>query len=173
VAQAVVRQGFEGLGFQSYVNVEAGFFRNFLPRWYYSVIFRGRLMHLQDQPYFFRGGLGTQTDYVRGYEYYIIDGNNYGLIRLDLKRELFNHTYKVPVKYFTAIPLRLYPKIFFDAGYVNSPPKYIGNSFLSNRILYSAGIGLDVVTLYDIKIRFELAYNHLAQNGLYLHFNSE
>ncbi|MFI5196428.1 MAG: POTRA domain-containing protein [Chitinophagales bacterium] len=175
VSQAVVRSGFEGLKFQSYLNVEAGFFHNMLPKWYYSFVFRGRLMYLQDQPYYFRGGLGTQTDYVRGYEYYIIDGNNYGLLRFDLKREIFNKTYSFPLKYFTAIPLRFYPKIFFDAGYINSPVNspIPGNSFLSNRLLYSAGIGLDVVTLYDIKIRFEFAYNYLTQNGLYLHFNSE
>jgi hemolysin activation/secretion protein len=93
------------------------------------------------------------------------------VLRLDLKREVFNNTWSIPVKYFTAIPLRVYPKIFADAGYITSPSP--GNSFLSNQVLYCVGVGLDVVTLYDIKIRFELAWNHLNQNGLYLHFNSE
>ncbi len=171
VTYAVVRNGFEGINFQSFANVEAGIFRNPLPKWFISAIFRGRLMYPQEQPYFFRGGLGTQTDYVRGYEYYVTDGSNYGLLRIDLKREIFNNTYSIPVKYFTAIPLRIYPKIFADAGYINSPSP--GNSFLSNRLLYSFGAGLDIVTLYDIKIRLEFAYNHLKQNGLYLHFNSE
>ena len=171
VAIAIARQGIEGINFQSYANVEAGIFRSPAPKWYTSAIFRGRLMVPQDQPYYFRGGLGTQTDYVRGYEYYVADGGNYGLIRLDLKRELFNNTYSIPVKYFTAIPIRVYPKIFADAGYINSPMP--GNSFLSNKFLYSVGFGLDIVTLYDVKVRFEFAYNHLKQNGLYLHFNSE
>ena len=171
VTQAVVRQGLEGIHFQSYANVEAGWFKNPLPKWYTSVIFRGRLMYPQQQPYYFRGGLGTQTDYVRGYEYYVIDGSNYGVVRLDLKREVFNNTYAIPVRYFTAIPVRIYPKVFFDAGYIDSPQP--GNSFLSNKLQYSAGVGVDVVTLYDIKLRFEYAFNHLGQNGLYLHFNSE
>jgi len=171
VTYATVRAGFQGINFQSFGHVEAGWFKNLLPRWYTSVIFRGQLMAPQKQPYYFQGGLGTQTDYVRGYEYYVIDGSNYGLLRLDLKREIFNKTYTLPIKYFTAIPFRIYPKIFADAGYINSPQP--GNSFLSNHLLYSVGVGLDVVTLYDIKIRFEFAYNHLAQNGLYLHFNSE
>jgi outer membrane protein assembly factor BamA len=171
VTYAALRQGMEGIGFQSFANIEAGLFRNPLPRWYYSAVFRGRLMYPQDQPYYFRGGLGTQTDYVRGYEYYVIDGGNYGLLRLDLKRELFNRTYSAAVKYFTAIPLRIYPKIFADAGYINSPSP--GNSTLSNRLLYSFGMGLDIVTLYDIKIRVEFAWNHLKQKDLYLHFNSE
>lgn len=171
VTQAVVREGLEGIHFQSYANVEAGWFKNPLPEWYTSVIFRGRLMYPKEQPYYFRGGLGTQTDYVRGYEYYVIDGSNYGVLRLDLKRELFNNTYAIPVRYFTAIPVRIYPKLFFDAGYIDSPQP--GNSFLSNKLQYSAGVGVDVVTLYDIKIRFEYAWSHLGQNGLYLHFNSE
>lgn len=171
VTTAVVRAGFEGLTFQSFVNVEAGIFRNPLPGWYVSAIGRGRLMYPQDQPYYFRGGLGTQTDYVRGYEYYVADGYNYGVLRLDVKRELFNNTYSLPVKYFTAIPVRIYPKIFFDMGYNNSPYA-IGNR-LSNILLYSMGAGVDIVTLYDVKIRLEYARNHLGQNGLYLHFNSE
>jgi outer membrane protein assembly factor BamA len=171
VTNAAVRQGQKGVDFQSFVNVEAGIFSNLHGKWYGAAVFRGRVMYLQDQPYFFRGGLGTQTDYVRGYEYYIIDGGNYGLIRLDLKREIFNNTYSIPIKYFTAIPVRIYPKIFVDAGYINSPQP--GNNFLANQLLYSVGAGVDIITLYDIKFRLEVAYNHLKQNGLYLHTNSE
>jgi outer membrane protein assembly factor BamA len=171
VAYALARQGFQGINFQSLAHIELGMFREPVPGWYYSLIFRGRVMYPQDQPYYFRSGLGTQTDYVRGYEYYVIDGSSYGLLRLDIKRELFNHTYATAQRYFTAIPLRIYPKVFADAGYIDSPQP--GNSFLSNKLQYSAGIGCDIVTLYDIKIRLEFAYNHLAQNGLYLHFNSE
>ncbi len=171
VTQAVVREGVQGLNFQSYANVEAGIFNNIFPKWYTSVIFRGRLMYPMDQPYYFRGGLGSQTDYVRGYEYYVIDGYNYGVLRLDLKREIFNNTYSIPVKYFTAIPIRIYPKVFADAGYIRNPQP--GNSTLANGLQCSVGVGVDIVTLYDIKFRIEFAYNHLGQNGLYLHFNSE
>jgi hypothetical protein len=171
VSYTIVNIGFEGLNFQAFSNLEAGWFQKFAPKWYYSTIFRGRLMYPQEQPYYFRGGLGTETDYVRGYEYYVIDGSNYGLLRLDLKRELFNHTYAFPLKYFTALPIRIYPKIFADGGYITSPQP--GNSFLSNRFLYSAGFGVDLILLYDIKIRFEYAWNLMNQKGLYLHFDSE
>jgi outer membrane protein assembly factor BamA len=171
IASAALRQGFEGINTQALAKIEAGIFRSPAPTWYWSAILRLRAMAPGDQPYYFKTALGTQTDYVRGYEYYTIDGTNYGIVRLDLKKELFNNTYSFPVKYFTAIPLRIYPKIFADAGYVQNPEP--GNSFLNNRLLYSAGFGLDIVTLYDIKIRIEVAWNHLGQNGLYLHFNSE
>ena len=171
VAAAAVRSGTDGINFQSFANVEAGIFRRPLPRWYVSAIFRGRVMLPTGVPYYFRGGLGTQTDYVRGYEYYVIDGYHYGVIRLDLKREIFNNTWSIPVRYFTAVPFRVYPKIFADAGCIGYGAP--GNSFLNNRLLYTVGLGIDVVTLYDVKFRFEFARNHLKQNGLYLHFNSE
>lgn len=171
VTQAVVRVGMEGIDFQSFLQAEAGWFRQLAAKWYGSAVIRGRLMYPQQQPYYFRSGLGTQTDYVRGYEYYVIDGSHYGLVRLSLKRELYNRTYATRVAYFTAIPVRLYPKVFFDAGYINSPAR--GNSFLSNRMLYSIGAGLDIVTLYDIKFRLEVAWNHLGRSGLYVHTNSE
>jgi outer membrane protein assembly factor BamA len=172
VGYAVSRIGMEGISAQHFINVETGVFGSPLPKWYVSAILRGRLTAPEKQSYYFTGGLGTQTDYVRGYEYYVIDGSQYGLLRFDLKREIFNRTYYIPVKYFTAIPLRIYPKIFADVGYIKSQMTGY-NSFLDNEPLYSIGAGLDIVTLYDLKIRLEFAYNHLQQNGLYLHFNSE
>lgn len=171
VTVAAARVGIEGIKFQSFVNVEAGVFREPLTKWYVSAIVRGRLMYPQPQPYYFRNGLGTNTDYVRGYEYYVTDGYNYGLLRLGLKREIFNNTYSIPVRYFTAIPVRVYPKVFFDMGYINSP--FASTNTLPNQLLYSVGAGLDIVTFYDVKIRIEYARNHLGQNGVYLHFNSE
>jgi len=172
VNYAIVRAGFQGFNFQAFDNIEAGTFRNPLPNWYFSAIFRGRLMYPAKVPYYFQGGLGTSTDYVRGYEYYVIDGSQYGLVRLDLKREIFNKIFKgIPIEYFTSFPLRIYPKIFADLGYING--SFSNNSYLNNRLLYSGGIGVDIVTFYEIKIRIEYTINHLGQNGLYLHFNSE
>lgn len=171
VSTAVARLGADGLHQQAFVNVEAGVFREPIKNWYVAAIVRGRVMWPQDQPYFFRNGLGSATDYVRGYEYYVTDGYNYGLVRLNLKRQIFNKTYKWPVKYFSAMPVRIYPKLFFDAGYINSPKP--GTNTLANTLMYSFGAGIDLVTFYDMKVRVEVSRNHLGQNGLYLHFNSE
>ena len=168
----VARMGIEGIKFQAFINTEIGYYSEPFPKWYVSSIFRGRFLLPESQPYAFLGGLGTKTDYVRGYEYYVADGAHYGVIRFDFKHEIFNHIFRnVPVWYLTVIPLRIYPKVFLDAGYIgNNTP---GNSFLNNKWLLSEGIGLDIVTGYDIKIRLEYAFNHLGQNGLFLHMNSE
>ena len=140
--------------------------------WYASGIFRGRLSLPEEQPYALRAALGSKYDYVRGYEYYVIDGSHFGVLRLNLKYELLNLTLRnIPLRYLPALPLRIYPKIFVDAGYVRN--QYPGNSFLNNRMLSAYGAGLDVFTAYDIKIRLEYTWNHLGQNDLFLHFNSE
>lgn len=172
VGYALGRAGFKGMNWQAQLRMEAGLFNNPLPKWYTAVIFRGRLSTPDEQSYYFRSGLGTKTDYVRGYEYYVMDGDHYGVLRLNLKREILNKTlFELPFRYLPSIPLRIYPKLFADVGYMHD--RFPGNSFLSNRLLYSAGFGVDMVTTYDIKLRIEFARNHLGENGLFLHLNSE
>lgn len=170
VSNAVARMGLTGIQSQFYEQLEAGIFNKITNKLYSSVVFRGRLSSA-NVPYFFRGGLGTNTDYVRGYEYYITDGDHYGLLRLDLKREIFKTTWHFPIKYFTAMPLHIYPKVFADAGYINNPAPW--HTTTGNRIMYSYGAGIDIVTFYDVKLRLELTQNDLGQTGLYVHFNSE
>ncbi len=172
IAQLFVRVGLQGMKQQVFGTLEAGQFSNPWPKWYTSVIFRGRLTTPERQPYVLQSALGTKYDYVRGYEYYVIDGAQFGVLRANFKRELLNITIKrIPIGILPVIPLRIYPKIFADVGYVNN--RFAGNSFLNNRALYSAGVGVDVFTAYDVKIRAEYAWNHLGQKGLFLHFNSE
>lgn len=175
VSYALFRQGTEHMQQQLQFRTEAGLFGH-IPslgqKDYYSLIFRGRLSFQDKVPYFLQTALGTKTDYVRGYEYYVMDGAHYGLLRMDLKHELFSKTFsKLPFRYLQSLPLRLYPKLFADAGYAYNP--YTPSGRLSNRWLYAAGFGIDIVSAYDLKIRIEAAVNHLGQYGLYLHLNSE
>jgi len=172
VNHIIVRKGLEGFGWQAQWKTETGIFRQLRNRLYGQAIFRGRLSLQDEVPYFLQGALGTKTDYVRGYEYYVVDGTHFGLVRFDLKYALLNHTFRnLGFRYLPELPLRLYPKLFADAGMVHNP--FPGNSFLHDRMLYSAGIGLDMVSAYDFKLRLEACVNHLGQYGLYLHLNGE
>jgi len=174
VINDIFRWGITGFNWQNYINVEAGAFSRLGNNFLFAAILRGRITIPNNQPFILTEGLGFMANYVRGYEYYIINGSQYGLLRLDLKYELFNHTFKnIPIKYFTAFPLRIYPKLFVDAGYCNVNNGNLYNNFLGNTLLSSAGIGLDIVTAYDFKIRLEYALNALLQKGLYLHTTSE
>ncbi|MBZ0099157.1 MAG: hypothetical protein K8F30_08740, partial [Taibaiella sp.] len=62
------------------------------------------------------------------------------------------------------------PKIFADLGYAKN--RFAGNSYMNNRLLYSWGVGADLVSVYDFKLRVEYTWNHLGEKGLFLHINN-
>ncbi len=73
-------------------------------------------------------------------------------------------------KLFTRIPFTFFAKTYGDIGYAyNKKNTY---TYLNNRLLCSGGFGIDILTLYDINLRFEYSFNQLGQNGLFLHNQS-
>ncbi|HEY0432734.1 MAG TPA: POTRA domain-containing protein [Chitinophagaceae bacterium] len=125
------------------------------------------------QPFYNTHLMGYDEMYMRGYEYYVIDGVAGGFVKTTFLRQLAKFDIPLPrLKHQTInyLPFRIYGKIYGDAGYVyNQQP---GTNFLTNRMLYSAGLGLDIVTVYDISIRLEWSFNQIGQNGIYLHRNN-
>ncbi len=55
-----------------------------------------------------------------------------------------------------------------DAGYVVNNRSFSGE--LPNSLLLSGGVGLDLVTYYDIVTRFELSMNKMGEHGFFIHF---
>jgi outer membrane protein assembly factor BamA len=126
------------------------------------------------QPYFNQRLLGYSDVFMQGYEYYVIDGVAGSYVKVSLNRQLFNFNIKVPAmgkrKPASLIPVKIFGKIFGNAGYVYNPEP--GNNFLSNKMLYSGGFGIDLLTFYDFTLKFEWTFNQLGQNGLFLHRTS-
>jgi len=126
-----------------------------------------------DQPFINQRMLGYGDLYLRGLEKYVIDGVAASLLRQTLRYELFN--FYVPTflksRSHDQVPFRIYPKAFFDFGYVYN--KYFINNSLVNRPLYSAGVGVDIVSFYDFILRLDYSFNQLGQNGLFLHLKNE
>jgi len=171
VTQSILRVGWVGFDFQNQYQVEIGYFKKLHKKLYSSHIFRGRLSFPEKQPYTYVYAMGIGSEYLRGYEYYVIDGSHYGLLRTNLKYELINVVMrKIPIRYIATIPIRIYPKLFTDVGYARN--KFPGNSYLNNRVLYSFGGGVDLVSIYDFKLRLEYVWNHLGEKGLFLHINN-
>lgn len=172
VGYTCMRAGLKGFNFQAYSMWEVSQFERLHNKWYASHVFRGRLTMPEKQPYIYRYAMGGESEYIRGYEYYVIDGSQYGLLRNSLKYELLNISIRnLPLRYLPVIPLKIYPKVYADVGYVRNA--YPGNSFLNNRTLYSAGVGVDIITAYDMKLRIEYTLNHLGEKGVFLHATSE
>lgn len=137
-----------------------------------SLVFRGRLTFPQQQPYYLNRGLGFKNEYLRGYEYYVIDGTHYALLRSNLRYKLIDRVLSQSlVKFMHYIPLRIYAKVYDDMGYVYEKEKT--NSFLNNKWLNGYGAGLDIVLSYYVRFRIEYSFNHLGQKGLFLHGSKE
>lgn len=126
-----------------------------------------------DQPFINQRMLGYADLYLRGLEKYVIDGVAATLVRNTLRYELFNFSVPTFIKSRShdEVPFRIYPKIFFDYGYVYN--KYFTSNSLVNRPLYSAGFGIDIISFYDFIVRLDYSFNQLGQNGLFLHLKNE
>ena len=141
---------------------------NLKNNWYGSIQFSGKVKLPFDQPYYNQKALGYGDATLRGLEYYVIDGAAYGIIKTTLKKKLLSFSIPLPFKsvYFNHIPFTFYAKTFADMGYAANSKKY--DTFLNNKFLFTRGIGIDIVTLYDISFRLEYSFNQLGQKGLFL-----
>lgn len=121
------------------------------------------------QPYIGMRAMGYGGDYLRGLEYYVVDGTSFFIFKSTLRRELLNFRINLPIvpKKFSSLPIRVLAKAYGDMGYAYS--KLTRNGILNNRMLYTGGVGLDVVSFYDACIRFEYSINQLGEKGLFLH----
>lgn len=126
-----------------------------------------------EQPYFLQRGLGYGNDFVRGYEYYIFDGNNYIFAKSNFKFTLLNNKiFKIKfikTEKFNTIPISIYLNTHADYGKIIDD-KYNHNNSMNNKNLFGYGTGIDFVTYYDKVLRIEYSWNHLKEKNIYIHF---
>lgn len=132
----------------------------------------------EEVPYSKYIGLGYENYIVRGYELNVIEGPQTILFKSSFKKRLFKTAANIPenwmpMEQFRRWPMALYLKTFFDSGYVNNYDNYSLNQRLSNKLLYSAGLGLDFVTIHDITIRLEQSYNAEKQFNFVIGFEQD
>ncbi len=63
----------------------------------------------------------------------------------------------------------MYANLFFDAAYVDDKYTYELNP-LSNQLLWGTGIGIDMITYYDLVLRLELSVNKQKDTGFFISF---
>lgn len=128
------------------------------------------------QPYFGMRGIGSGDDVLRGYELYIIEGQRQVLFRNNIRYRLFDVKKQVnwiPVKQFNTVPIAAYISFIGDAGYVSSNVAERYQSRLANRWLWGTGVSLDVVTYYNLVLRFSSTLNSQRQTGFFLNIQRE
>jgi outer membrane protein assembly factor BamA len=141
-------------------------------KWSLAFNTRLRLTYVNHISYFNNRAMGLRNDYVRGYEYYVIDGAHFAITRANIRYAIFNTVLnKKIIKSNIKMPIQLYAKSYYDIGYVQANTN--DNSFLNDKLLKSGGIGIDLSISYYVKIRIEYSINNLQQKGLFLHGTKE
>ena len=131
-----------------------------------------------EQPFINQRLFGYRELYLRGLEDYVIDGVAGVLSRQTLRRELVSFYIPTYIKFLKSkqhdrIPFRIYAKTYADVGYVYNKNKNLSGNSLTNRMLYSGGFGIDIVSFYDFIIRIDYSFNQLGQKGFFFHLKNE
>jgi len=140
-------------------------------RWYFAYSVNTLLTSAGKKPYFLTPAFGYIGMEIRGYELFIINGQNFGLFKSNFKFEIIPKTVKrikrIKSEKFGKVFYALYANLFFDLGYASDDEKY-GLNPLANQLLWGTGIGIDFITYYDLVIRFEYTINKQGDHGFFL-----
>jgi hypothetical protein len=155
---------------------EYNHYHSFGPRVGMANSVRGRISLPRSRPpYFNNQALGYGQNSVRGFQYYVIDGLDFGIYKNTFRFRLLDHTFDfsrfIPMKAYKVVPLQVYLTLNNDLGYSNDPFYGEGNP-LSNRLLWGYGLGLDFIVFNDKVARFEWNWNDLGTGGFYLNINT-
>ncbi len=121
------------------------------------------------QPFFNKQIVNYYSDFfIQGLEYYVIDGVAATINRATLRQQIFSYDIKNPLhlKNHDIIPVKVYLKGYGNAAYVYDNQM---QSRFNNKFIATYGLGLDIVTVYDIVIRLEYSFNQYGDHNLYLH----
>jgi outer membrane protein assembly factor BamA len=138
--------------------------------------FIGYISTPDDVPYSNYGAMGYRKQFARGYEIYLIEGVAYALNKMTFKKRIFQRTYQwrmMPIPQFRHIPISIFIKTYADLGYVKGYPNYTLSNRLTDKMLSSAGGGIDIVASYDTVLRFEYTFNGEGENGFFFHVRKE
>ncbi len=138
-------------------------------KWYSTIQLMGKIKIPFKVAYINQRAMGFGEFYLRGLENYVVDGLAAMAVKYTLRKKIIAFNIPVPFNFKTVpkIPVAFYAKVFADAGTSYITRQY--DTRLNNRLLYSSGFGLDLLTLYDISLRIEYSFNQLGENGLFLH----
>ncbi|MCF8369139.1 MAG: hypothetical protein K9G76_08840 [Bacteroidales bacterium] len=165
ISSSKVNSMFVKANYRKYFHLKGKFF--------WASGFTAKVSPFWQQPYYYIRGLGYGREFVRGYEYYVIDAQHYGVLKNNLKFELVSQRVQefkfIPSDKFNKLYYAFYLNVFADFGYGFDNRNNVYNP-LSNQLLPGYGIGLDFVTYYDFVFRLEYSFNKMGESGFFIHF---
>jgi len=125
---------------------------------------------LSNNNYLDRRLLGYGNLQMNGLEYYVVDGNAATILKTAFHHSLGSFTIKNPItqKFLPEVKYDFWIRVFTNLGYVYSD-RPLNSNKLSNTLIRTAGIGLDVISIYDFVLNIDYSVNQLGDKGVYLH----
>lgn len=145
-------------------------------KWFSSFMLKAKFSWPAQQPFILLRGLGYGADLVRGFELAVVDGQDYYLSRNNLRYKLLDKNIRIKflkLPQFNVVPLQLYPNLIFDMGYVYKNFRFENKSSLANQLLYSYGVGIDLISYYNLFLRFHYVQNSLQQRTFAFNLSRE
>jgi len=132
---------------------------------------------LPNQNYLDNKLMGYGNMQMVGFDYYVVDGNAGTMAKAEWHHYLgsFTQPKKIGIaladKFYKHLPEIKYVfwlKAFTNLAYIYSE-RPVNATKLSNTLLRSAGIGVDLISVYDLVIKLDYSVNQLGDNGVSLH----
>ena len=157
--------------FYGELNLKLQYYKDLTSRWYWSSRLNSGATFKNKHAYIFDRHVGYDDKYITGYDYYVIDGQQYSILNNDIRfclipKRIFKFGSSDKPAKFTKIHLTLYAKLSYDIGYVHNSYRVESNN-LANTFLWGSGFGLDLVTYYDIVLNCSYAINKMGEGGFY------
>ncbi len=136
----------------------------------------------QAQPYNLQRGIGYGGNSLRGYDLFVVDGYDFGILKNSLRFLVFDKDidlssatnrfsqFKI-LGTFSSFPLKIYLSGNLDLGYSYSPQYKPSNDF-NNRLLVGSGVGLNILALNGLLWQMEYNFNHTGAGGFYIRYKT-
>mgnify|MGYP000873073018 CR=1 FL=1 len=142
------------------------------PRWYYALSLYGEINTDTFLPYEYTRRLGYDN-LVRGFENYVVDGNNSFLVKSAIRYHLLdrsNLTFNfIPIKNYKVLPTNIFVEYFIDAGLINNKIPVKQNE-LTNSLLMGTGLSFQLLLYNDRILRLDFSLNSKKEGGFFVHF---
>lgn len=145
-------------------------------RWFWDTQLKAGLSLKNRDAYIYDQAIGYENVNVAGYDYYAIDGQQFvtlsnGVRFLILPTKVVTFNFLRWLSKFYKTHFTIYGKVFADMGYVhqNNP---CPNNKLPNTFLFGSGVGIEVLTYYDVVLSLSYAINKNGESGFFFGIKS-
>ncbi len=176
---SIHRFGFSEASHNIQFKLKAQRYSQIKPKVYIALSLNTKLNTLSTLGYLNTKQLGYDR-IIRGFEHYVVEGLFGTNVTAALKYHLLDKSDLklnfVPIKNYKILPFNAYLEFYADGGYVDAEIRNNQTTFpeetnsLPNTLLFSGGLGLNLLFYNDRILRLEYSVNSLKDHGIFVHF---